>query len=140
MPVATQPAPDAATRQTPPVDPGEGWLEVWQGTGNGHALAAVHIENVAIRVSNGVAKGVYCEGPFDPGNTAPAAFGVIETLLLEGERRLYYQIDHQPNGAWRYSTTTDDGETNPGSPLCAACHERGASDPFFRPFVSDGCK
>lgn len=126
--------------------PTDGWFEVWQGNGNGHALATVHVENVAIHVSSDVAKAFYCEGPFATAESVPAvAFGVTEVLLLGEQRRLYYQIDHdpldqQPRGAWRYSIATDDGETIAGSPLCAACHERGSSDPFFRPFVTTGCK
>jgi hypothetical protein len=111
------------------------WLEISSGDGNGHALPNVQTTTAAVLVSNVFAKAYYCDR-FTLEDDA--TFGVAEVLVVGGERSLYYIIERVKGGGWQYLVHIA-GETTPGSPLCADCHEQGRTDPFFRAFRDPAC-
>jgi hypothetical protein len=103
-------------------------FEVFRGTGYGHPISGVNSKAVSVYANTRQGLSYYCDRePLQ----ANVEFEIVEVMPFDDGACVEYVIRRTAT-SWAYVVRDERGETVPSTNLCAACHERGGPDPFFR--------
>lgn len=111
------------------------WKAVFGGRHSAHALPNREVAAFVVRTDDWETQQHYCSQSLVKDNAV-----VAEQLTLANGDEVWFAIARTSGGGWLYIVRGGDGETMPGSSLCADCHERGRELPFFGPPVGQSCR